>query len=122
MDHVSVLHLVGLALLPQDPGLPRLGETAGCDQLLVPHNLGPYETALYVAVDLAGRLDRRRVPLDRPGPALVLADREERDQVEQPVGEPDDPAEAELLDPEVGHELASLRLIELAQLHLEPPG
>src|SRR5262245_19001192 len=99
MDHVSVLHLVGLAFLAQDPGPPRFGQAAGFDQVLVAHDLGPYEAALNVAVDLPGRLDRRRAPLDRPGAALVLADGEKRDQVEQPVGEPDDPAEAELLDP-----------------------
>src|SRR3712207_1638752 len=62
---------------------PRPG-ASGHDILPFPH-LRRDKAALHVGVDPAGRPLRRRTLLGRPGPALLLVEREERDEVEQPV-------------------------------------
>ena len=46
----------------------------------------PDEATLDIGVNLAGRLDGGGTGRDGSGPALFVADGEERDQAEQPVG------------------------------------
>ena len=85
LDDVAVADAVGLALRAEPAGLARLGHRAERQQVVVRDGLGPDEALREVGVDRAGRIDRRRAVADRPGPDLVRAGGQERDQPEQPV-------------------------------------
>ena len=61
VQHVAVLHPVGLAFRSHPAGLFRPLLAAEADEVVVGDGLGPDEAALEIAVDDAGGL-RRRVP------------------------------------------------------------
>src|ERR1700682_758315 len=72
-------------LLPFDAKFPRsasLGPAAGVDKLFPADHFGLDEAPLEVPVDGPRRLRGARAATDRPGPALVLARGQKRDQAE----------------------------------------
>ena len=71
LQHVAILHLVGLALGAEAARLPRLGHRAELEQVLVGHGLGADEALREVGVDRPGSIDRGRPVRDRPGADLV---------------------------------------------------
>src|SRR6266545_607958 len=90
VEDVAVLHDVLLALEPQLPLVSRPRLAAERDEVVVVDDLGADEAALEVGVDAARRARSAVAPADGPGANLVLAHREERDQVEQVVGGADE--------------------------------
>src|SRR3712207_6649365 len=90
------------------------------------HHVGPVpdlrrdKAALHVGVDPACGPPRRRALPDRPRPALLLVEGEERDEAEQPVRCPYELLEARRLHPEHLHVLPRLVLGQLRDLGLEP--
>src|SRR3990170_3618827 len=85
VDDVTVLDHVLLALEADLAVIAARGHRAARDQVIVPNDLGADESPRDVAVNLAcGQLGRRPAR-NRPGAALVLADREERNIAEQIV-------------------------------------
>ena len=85
LDDVAVLDPVRLALRAEPAGLARVGHRAERQQVLVGDGLGPDEALGEIRVDRAGGVDGGRAVADRPGPDLVGAGGQERDQAEQPV-------------------------------------
>src|ERR1700731_3333766 len=79
VDDVAILHDVLLALEPDLAVIAAEGHRAPADQRVVADDFSADESPRDVGVDLAGREVRCRAPRDRPGAALVLPDREERD-------------------------------------------
>src|SRR5207253_3942009 len=87
VEDVAVLDDVRLPLEPL-LALPRgLGMRARRDEIVPPQHLDADEAARDVGVDRGRRVERRLAAAKRPGPGLLLAGREERDQVER-LGEP----------------------------------
>src|SRR5436190_6147827 len=120
LDDVAVLHPVGLALGAELARLLRLGHRAEAEQVLVRDGLRADEALGEVGMDGARSVDRGRAVVDRPGPDLVGARCQERDQSEEPVAERDHAVEAGLGDPELLHEHRGIARLELAELHLDP--
>src|SRR5437870_3088682 len=91
VEHVALADDVVTALDAEQA--PRLGlvPAARIDQVLVPDDLRPDEPALEVGVDDAGGLRGGGAPADLPGPGLVLAGGQERDEVERAVARRDHP-------------------------------
>ena len=102
VDDVAVLDDVLLAFEPDFAVIAAGGHRAARDQRVVADDFGADEAARDVAVNLAGGELRRRAARDRPGPALVLADGEERDVAEQVVARADDAIETGLGQAEIG--------------------
>src|SRR5437879_9751850 len=63
-----------------------------------------------------GRARGRRAPADRPGPALVFADREELDQAEQTEGGADETVFRRLLETQVVEERLRVGGVERGDL------
>src|SRR5580765_5739085 len=122
VDDVAVAHDVVLALEAELPRLAALRLAAQADEVLVRDHLGADEAALDVAVDLAGRLERRRAPADRPCAALVLARGEKADEVEERVARADEAGARAFRETEVGEERVAIARVELRDLGLEPRG
>src|SRR6202008_2482861 len=99
VDHVAIEHDVVLALEAKLAMIAAGGDRTSREQMLVAHDLGADEAALDIGVDLAGCQLRRRVTRNRPGPTLVLPDREERDVAEQIVAGADHAIQPRLLEP-----------------------
>src|SRR3984957_16210550 len=89
VDDVAVLDDVFLAFEPDFTVVAAPPDRAAGDQRFVGHDLGPDEATRDVAVNLTRRQLRRCSARDRPGAALVFADREERNIPEQIVAGPD---------------------------------
>src|SRR3954452_8832433 len=85
LEHVAVEHLVVLALDAQLAFGLRLGPAADGQQLVPADDLGADEPALQVGMDDPGALGCLRAGSERPGPALLVAGREERPPPEQVV-------------------------------------
>src|SRR5690606_3651371 len=92
----------------------------GGDEVVPGEGLGADETALEVAVDLAGGLGRARALAAGPGADLLLARGEEADQVEEPVAGADQAPEAWLRKAELLEEHLAFLGRELHQLGLDP--
>ena len=95
------------------------GHRAASDQRVVGDDLRPDESSSDVAVDFARRQLRRRVARDRPGPALVLADREERNVAEQIVAGANHAIEARGAQPEICEKRPGVGRVELRDLELD---
>src|SRR3990170_9072408 len=98
VEDVALADDVVLALDAQLAVVLRLFHRADGDELVVADDLGPDEAALEVRVDHAGGLGCLRAVADLPRAGLVLAGREERDEVERPVARAD-----HRLQPGLGH-------------------
>ena len=83
VQDVAVLDHVGLAFEPLRAAPRRLGVRAGVEQVAPRDRLGADEAARDVGVDRRGGVERRLAAPQRPGPRLLLARGEERDQVER---------------------------------------
>src|SRR5215207_10417129 len=83
-------------------------------------DLRPDKAAFHVGVDPAGRPPRRRAFPQRPRPALLLVEGEERDEAQAAIRCPDELFEARRLHPEHLHVLPRLVLGQLCDLRLEP--
>src|SRR5690606_29919608 len=114
IDHVAVFDDIGLAFASERTALLRFGEAAGIDQVLVADDLSTDEPALDVRVDRTGGLDRLRPPPNRPCPALVWTDGEERHEPEQVERNANDAVAARFFDSEVLHEDRGVLRVELA--------
>ena len=79
----------------------QAGSDPAADEIVEGHHLGPDETAFDVGVYLARRWLRLRALAERPGAALVLARRQERDQAEQRIGGADHAIEPRLFEAEI---------------------
>src|SRR5215469_15208452 len=95
--HFAVAHYVFLAFQSKLGARTSFGESAGGHQIVIGDHFGADEAFLNVAVNLAGRLQRRATCSNGPCAALVLADSEERDQVEQAVTAADEARHRRLL-------------------------
>src|SRR5439155_19144763 len=95
-----------------------LGGRAGGDEVVPAEDLGADEAARDVGVDRRRRVEGGLAAAQRPGPRLLLARREERDQVER-LGEPP----RHLAEPR-GRlaELGRLLLGQIVELRLQPRG
>src|SRR5207247_1611719 len=71
------------------------------DELIVRRHLGANEAALEIRMNAAGGLPRTSTATDWPRANLVLADREKRNGIEQPIRRPDEPRQRRLADAEV---------------------
>src|SRR6266540_1059992 len=119
VQDVAVLDDVLLPLQAELPLVPGLRLAAEGDEVVVVHDLGADEAALEVGVD-APRCARRAISAaDGPGAHLVLADREEGDEVEQVVGGADEARLRRFGEAERGEELRLLRGGELGDLRLD---
>ena len=87
--------------------------------MIVGDDLGADESARDVAVNLAGRQLRRRAARNRPGAALVLADREKRNVAEQIVAGANDAIEARFRQAEIGQKRRGVGRVELRDLELD---
>src|SRR5215218_2352600 len=83
VQHVAVADDVGLALQPLERALRRLRVRAGLDEVLPVDHLAADEPARDVGVDRLGGIERRLPVAERPRARLLLAGREEGDQVER---------------------------------------
>ena len=83
VQHVAVLDDVGLPLEALPPVLCDLGMRAELDEVAPVDDLAADEAARDVGVDRTGRVERRLAVPQRPGARVLLAGREERDQVER---------------------------------------
>ena len=105
-------------VLPSSRCCPRRAASAcepAVEQLVPADHLATDEASRDVGVDRPGRVERRLPAAQRPGPRLLLAGREERDQVER-VGQPShDLVERRRPVPERGRLLVG----QLGQLRLE---
>src|SRR5215207_7462480 len=119
VDHVAVLNDVLFAFSAQLAKLARLVQTAGANQVVIADNLGSDETTLNVGVNLGGCLDCRGASPNRPGPALIWSDGEERDQPQQFERATDDMIESRLCDAEVAHERGRVVWLQVSDLHLD---
>src|SRR6266480_4090980 len=119
VDDVSVLDHVLLAFEADLAVIAARGHGAARDQMIVPDDLCADESPRDVAVNLAGGQLRRRPARNRPGAALVLADREKRDVAEQIVAGANHAVESRLLQPEIGQERRRVRRIKLRDLQLD---
>ena len=97
VQHVAVLHPVGLALGAEPAGLAGAGLAAERDIVVVGDGLGADEALLEVAVDDAGRLRRAGALGDRPGARLLRAGGEVGGEPEQAVALVDQPVEPGLV-------------------------
>src|SRR5215813_15008980 len=86
IDDVSVLNHVLLALQPDLAVITASGHRTAGDQRVVRDHLGSYEPSRNITMNFAGRDLRVGVARDGPGPALVFANREERNVPEEIVG------------------------------------
>jgi len=73
MHDFSVVHDVLLAFQAQQGAIASFGEATRRDQVVVLDHFRADEATLYVRVNLARRLPRRRAGADGPGAALVLS-------------------------------------------------
>src|SRR5260370_7462283 len=80
------------------------------------NGLGADEMLFQVGVDGAGRRLRTRVPRHRPGPTLVLTDREERNHTQQLVGFADQPRQPAFLQTVTREELLSFFVAHVGKL------
>ncbi len=120
VNDVAILDDVVLALQAQKPLLARQGQTARERfEGLVGDDLGADEAALHVTVYLSRRLARPRTSCDRPGAALVLADREERDDVRAAQRRARDRAPGRLGDAVLGEKGGALVRRNLGHLRLQ---
>ena len=92
---------------------------AARDERVVADHLGADEPARDVAVDLAGGVERDRAAADRPGPAFVFADREERHVAEQVVAGADHAIEPRFREPEILQERLGVGRFERGDLELD---
>src|SRR5438093_4526284 len=99
IDHVAVLDDVFLAFQPELAVIAARGKRAARQQVLVADDFRADEAPLDVGVDLARVRLRRRPARNRPGPALVVADGEERDVPQQIVAGADHAVEARFAQP-----------------------
>src|SRR5262249_53782814 len=115
VEHVAVLHDVGLALEAL-PSAPRgLGVRAGVDEVVPANDLAADEATRDVRVDRLRRVERRVTVAERPLARLLLCGREEGDQVELLLQAADDLVERRRALAELGR----LVRAELCQLGLE---
>src|SRR3954471_10118051 len=115
VEDVAVLDDVRLAFELLLAGPRGLGMTAGRDEIVPAHDLAADEAAGNVRVDRLCSVERGLAAAERPGPRLLLARGEERDQVERLREPAHDLAERRLAAaPElrrlVGGKLRELRL------------
>src|ERR1700690_2374275 len=85
VDDIPVLDDVLAALEAQRDVRAARCERARLGERLERHDFGPDEVLLEIGVDDARRLSGVRAARDRPGPAFVLARRQERDEAEKIV-------------------------------------
>src|SRR5439155_10526792 len=119
---VAVLHDVLLALEAELARFAAFRLAAVPDEVVEGDHLGADEAALDVAVDLAGRLERRRAAADRPGPALVLARSEEAHEVEEMVARTDEPVARARREADVTEESLTVGRLELRDLGFQARG
>src|SRR5687768_15153928 len=122
MSEVDDIAIENDVLLSFETQLPMVA--AGCQgaarkQMLVANHFSPDEAPLDVRVDFSCGELRRRVPGNRPRPALVFANREERDVAQEVVARADDPIETRFTEAKVGHERVCVRGVELRNFELD---
>src|SRR5207248_1679572 len=83
VEDVAVLDDVRLPFQALLAGARSLGVAAGRDEIVPAHDLAADEAARDVGMNRLRRVDRGFPASERPGPRLLLAGREERDQVER---------------------------------------
>src|SRR2546421_1966392 len=116
VEDVTVLDDIRLSLEPLSAG-PRSRRVASrLDEIVPAHNLAADEAARNVGVDRLRRVEGGLATPERPGPCLLLARGEERDQVERLREPAYDLSERGLAS---AAELRRLRQLELSQLSLE---
>src|SRR6266487_2598620 len=119
VQDVALPHLVVLAL---DADLARglgLFHRSVREQLVIGDHLRADEPALEVGVDRAGGFGRPRAPPDLPSARLVLAGREEYDEVERAVAGTDHSVQARLFHPELLQQRPGLLWFHLGGLRLD---
>src|SRR5215213_6970222 len=121
VDHIAILDDVLLAFPAQPAELPRFGQTAGGDQVVIGDDLGSNETPLDVRVDLAGCLDRGGAAANGPGATLVGSDGEKWHQSQELERVANDLIKPRLRDAEVTHECGGIIRLEASDLHLDLP-
>src|SRR5919106_3628131 len=119
VEDVPVLDDVVLALDAELSFLPRLRFAAHGDEVVVVDDLGADEPPLEVGVDACRRARRTVSPPDGPGAYLVLADGEERDQIQQVVRGPNEPRPRRLGQVDGREELRLLGRIQLGDFRLQ---
>src|SRR6266851_4717110 len=119
VDDVAVLDRVLLAFEANLAVVAAGGHRAAGNQMIVGDDLRADEPARDVAVNFPGGELRLRVARNRPGPALVLADREERYVAEQLVAGANHAIEPRLAEAQVGEKRGGVRRVELRDLELD---
>ncbi len=99
VQHVSFDDFVVLALDAELALGLRCIPRSGRDQLVVSDDLGSDEASLEIGVDRACGFGSLRAAAHLPGARLVLAGREERDEIESSVASRDDPVQSGLSMP-----------------------
>ena len=99
MDDVAVLDRVVLAFESELPRFTTASFALVLDEVGVGNHFRADETPFDVAVDPARGLARRGAATNGPGPALVVAGGEERDQVEERVARPDEAVAGSSFEP-----------------------
>src|SRR5947208_10706595 len=90
VQDVAVLHLVGLPLEALEVAPRGFGVRSRRDEVVPADHLATNEPTRDVRVDGRRRVQRRSTPAKRPRPRLLLAGREEGQQVELTRQAPDD--------------------------------
>src|SRR5436305_13587717 len=91
VQDVSLPDYVLLSLHAEPAFRLRRGQAPRLDQLVVGDDLGPDEPPLQVGVDDPGRFRSGRTSTDLPRPGLVLARRQERDEIKRRAAGRDQP-------------------------------
>src|SRR5215204_5493898 len=116
-QHVAVRDDVVLSFHAVESLLPRRGDRAAGDEVVVGNRLRLDEAALEVGVDDAGRLRRSVSDLDGPGADLLFTGGEVGLQAEQMVSGADQSVHAAFLHPElteVGLRFGGLEIHQIA--------
>src|SRR5512144_227288 len=99
----------------------RMDTTATGDKIIIRNDLRPYKTALDVRMDPACGLLRVHASFNGPGPHLVLAVGQKRDQAEQAIGNADKLVQRRFLNAEVVEKSLCVSGRKLGYLHLDLP-
>src|SRR5713101_501225 len=123
IKYITILDHVIRTFQPHLARLFRALLAALRDKIGIGDGLGADEALLEIGMNRAGRLRRLGALRHRPGMRLLGPDREEGDEVEQPIARMDDARQARLGEAKAMQELALLRHVgELRHFGLDGGG
>src|SRR5918994_6029072 len=122
VDDITIGDHVELTLAAKRAGFSRFNQATGLEQVGVAHHFSANEASLNVRVDFTSGLDGGRAPSDRPGTALIRSHGEKRHEAKQIERAADNAAQSGFGNAEIRHERLGVRLVELADLHLDLTG